>query len=296
MGGGFRTSIRRAAKRIASDGMNNEQRLMSGPRTWLLPSALLVLIAAGPARPAPTPEELAKLVQNPIGNLISVPFQNNTNFDVGPKELTQNILNIQPVVPFSVSPDWNIITRTIVPVISQPPFADGQRRENGLGDIQFNAFLSPAQPHGLIWGVGAVTQLPTHSDDRLGSDRWGLGPTFVVLHLDPKSPWVYGVLVNNIWSVGGGNGAGYSNLLVQPFVNYNLPGGTYLTSSPLITANWKANGGDRWTVPIGGGIGHIFHVGKLPVNAQISAYYNVEKPEGGAEWQLRVQVQLMFPK
>ena len=248
------------------------------------------------ARAAPSAEELAKLAQNPIGNLVSVPFQNNTNFNVGPKNGTQDILNIQPVVPFSASKDWNIITRTILPVISQPSFADGQGRTNGIGDLQFNAFLSPSVPHGLIWGVGAIAQAPTHSNDRLGNDRWGLGPTFVVLHLDPKSPWVYGVLVNNVWSIGSGDDASYNNFLLQPFLNYNLPGGTYLTTSPVVTADWKADSSQRWTVPLGGGIGHIFHLGKLPVNTQLSAYYNVETPDNGADWQLRVQVQLMFPK
>jgi hypothetical protein len=256
----------------------------------------LLAAVALPARAAPSAEELAKLAQNPIGNLISVPFQNNTNFDVGPQEKTQNILNIQPVIPFNASPEWNIITRTILPVISQPAFGDGQSRENGIGDLQFNAFLSPAQPGKLIWGVGAIAQLPTHSDDRLGNNRWGLGPTFVVLHLDHASPWVYGVLVNNVWSVGGGSDPSYNNFLLQPFLNYNLPGGTYLTSSPVVTADWKADSSNRWTVPLGGGVGHIFHIGRLPVNAQASAYYNVERPDGGARWQLRLQVQLMFPK
>jgi hypothetical protein len=243
-----------------------------------------------------SPEELAKLAQNPIGNLVSIPFQNNTNFDVGPKELTQNVLNIQPVIPVELNKDWNIITRTIVPVISQPAFTDDQGRKNGVGDIQFSAFLSPSVPHGFIWGAGLIAQLPTHSNTQLGNDRWGLGPSFVVLHLDSTQPWVYGVLVNNVWSVGGGDSAGYNNLLVQPFVNYNLPGGLYFTSAPVVTANWKAASGEKWTVPLGGGVGKIFHAGKLPVNTQLSAYYNVERPEGAARWQLRFQVQLMFPK
>lgn len=252
---------------------------------------------ASAAAAAPSAEDLVKLAQNPVGNLISVPFQNNTNLNVGPQEKTQNILNIQPVVPIEVNADWNVITRTIVPVISQPAFFPGDDRTNGIGATQFSAFLSPAQPKGgVIWGAGLIAQLPTTSDSALGSYRWGLGPTFVVLHLDPKSPWVYGVLVNNVWSVGGDSGSPYSNFVLQPFLNYNLPGGSYLTTSPVITANWKADSSERWTVPIGGGVGRIFHLGKLPVNAQVGAYYNVERPRYAADWQIRAQVQLMFPK
>ena len=182
-------------------------------------------------------EELAKLAQNPVGNLVSVPFQNNTNFNTGPQNGTQNILNIQPVIPFSLDKDWNIITRTIVPVISQPGFAPGESRVNGLGDIQLSGFLSPAVPKGgLVWGVGAIAQLPTNSDDRLGNDRWGLGPTAVVLHVDRGDPWVYGALVNNVWSVSSSSSdPSYNNFLLQPFVNYNFSGGLYLVSAPIIT-------------------------------------------------------------
>jgi hypothetical protein len=118
----------------------------------------------------------------------------------------------------------------------------------------------------------------------------------VVLRLAKGSPWVYGVLVNNVWALGTGDDPSYNNGLIQPFINYNFKDGTYLTSAPIITVDWNADSGDRWTVPIGGGIGRIFHLGRLPVNAQISAYYNVVTPEYGADWQLRAQVQFMFPK
>jgi hypothetical protein len=240
-------------------------------------------------------EELAKLAQNPVGNLISVPFQNNTNLNFGPEKGTQNILNIQPVIPISVSKDWNIITRTILPVVWLPALAPGDSSTSGLSDLQFTAFLSPANPGKWIWGAGPVVQAPTHTNSKLGSNSWGLGPSFVVLHLEKGSPWVYGVLVNNIWSIDGGSQS-YNNGLIQPFLNYNFPGGTYLTSAPILTVNWEADGGNQWTVPIGGGIGHIFHFGKLPVNTQISAFYNVVRPDDGPNWQIRAQVQLMFPK
>jgi len=262
---------------------------------WL---ALAGMIAgAAPVRAELSAEELAKLAQNPVGNLISVPFQNNTNLNFGPEKKTQNILNIQPVIPVSVNEDWNIITRTIVPVVSQPALYPGDDRTNGLGDTVFTAFLSPAKPGSVIWGAGPVVQLPTNTDAQLGNRNWGMGLSGVVLHLEKGDPWVYGVLVNNIWSLSdSGTGGSYNNATIQPFLNYNLPGGLYLTSSPIITANWKAEDSQRWTVPLGGGVGKIFHIGKLPVNTQLSAYYNVVTPDDGANWQIRAQVQFMFPK
>jgi hypothetical protein len=246
--------------------------------------------------PSDLAEELAKLAQNPVGNLISLPFQNNTNFNVGPLQGTQNILNIQPVIPVSMNSEWNVITRTIVPVISQPAMLPGQDRTNGIGDTTFTAFLSPAVPKGLIWGAGPVLQLPTDTQG-LGNKNWGLGASFVVLKLEKGDPWVYGVLVNNVWSVTSDQrGGGYSNGLVQPFANYNFKEGFYATSAPDITVNWKASSGNEWTVPLGGGVGKIFHFGPLPVNTQLSAYYNVVRPDNAANWQIRLQVQLMFPK
>jgi hypothetical protein len=270
----------------------------------MIKSRYAALVALGallalPAHAALSAEELAKLAQNPVGNLISVPLQNNTNFNTGPLSGTQNILNIQPVIPIEVNKDWNIITRTILPLIWQPEFLPGKGSSFGLGDIQLSAFLSPASPGpgGLIWGAGAIVQMPTNTDDVLGNKNWGLGPTAVVLKLEKGSPWVYGALFNNIWSLSSDKQGGrYNNFLLQPFLNYNFPGGMYLTTSPIVTANWEAASDQRWTVPLGGGIGKIFHLGRLPVNTQFGAYYNVVHPDDGANWQLRLQVQFMFPK
>jgi hypothetical protein len=267
--------------------------------TWLAATlCAAMLVTAAPVRAEMSAEELAKLAQNPVGNLVSVPFQNNTNLNVGPEKGTQNILNIQPVYPIEVNKDWNLITRTIIPLIWQPGFAPGQGTEFGLGDIQLSGFLSPSQPGpgGLIWGAGAIAQMPTDTNE-LGNKNWGLGPTVVALRIQHGDPWVYGVLANNIWSLTSDKrGGAYNNGLIQPFVNYNFPDGLYFTSAPVLTVNWKADSGQQWTVPLGGGIGKIFHFGKLPVNTQLSAYYNVAKPDFGANWQIRAQVQFMFPK
>ena len=269
-------------------------------RRWLAATVLVAaMMAASPAGAAMTAEELAKLAQNPVGNLISVPFQNNTNFNVGPLNGTQNILDIQPVIPIEVNTDWNIITRTIMPIIWMPALAPDIGAKSGFGDIQFSALLSPASPGQWIWGVGPIFQLPTNSSAELGNKNWGLGPEFVFLHLAHGDPWVYGAIINNIWSLSSNKqGGSYNNGLIQPFVNYNVPGGNglYLNSSPILTVSWNAPGGQQWTVPLGGGVGKIFHFGALPVNVRLEGYYNVVHPDNGANWTLQVQVQLMFPK
>jgi hypothetical protein len=240
-------------------------------------------------------EALAKAAQNPVADLISLPLQNNTNFGVGPGDDVQNVLNIQPVMPVELSENWNLITRTIAPVIYQPELVPGYGSEFGLGDINTTLFLSPAKPGKIIWGVGPVFSFPTASDRVLGTDKWSAGPSAVVLTI--RGPWVVGALANNLWSYAGDDDRKDVNqFLLQYFINYNLPKGWYISSAPIITANWKADSGNKWTVPFGGGIGKIFRIGKQPVNAQVQAFYNVEKPVNGPDWTLRLQLQFLFPK
>ena len=239
--------------------------------------------------------DLAKQAQNPVANLISLPLQNNTNFSIGPDDETQNILNIQPVWPVSINDNWNLITRTILPVVSQPNIlTGGEGRINGLGDTTFTGFFSPKDSGRLIWGAGPVFLIPTATDDALGSDKWGAGASVVLLTMPGK--WVVGSLFSNVWSFAGSGDQDVNLFTWQYFINYNLPNKWYLTSAPIITANWEADSDNTWTVPFGGGIGKIFNIGKQPMNGQISAYFNVEKPEFGPDWQLRVQLQFLFPK
>ncbi len=237
--------------------------------------------------------ELAKQTQNPLSSLISLPFQNNMNFDTGPRDKIQNVLNIQPVYPTSLNDKWNLISRTIVPVVSQPDFT-GSGRTNGLGDTTFTGFLSPNNSGGLIWGAGPVFLLPTATDSILGADKWGIGPSAVALKISEK--WVYGSLISHVWSFAGSGDTNINLSTCQYFINYNIANGWYLTSSPVMTANWDAESDSIWTVPVGGGFGKIFRIGKQPFNAQVQAFANVAKPDFGAEWTLRLQLQLLFPK
>jgi hypothetical protein len=248
--------------------------------------------------------ELAKQAQNPIANLISLPFQSNFNFydihtHLGQQDYTRHtmgyVLNVQPVIPVKLSEDWNLITRTIIPVINQPQLVPGMGSHGGMGDIQFTAFLSPSKSGGLTWGVGPALVFPTATDDSLGSGKFSAGPSVVALTM--QGPWVIGVLAQNVWSYCGDHDRNYVNqMLVQPFINFNLPDGWYLTTSPIITADWHADSDERWTVPVGGGVGRLFKIGKLPVNMQLASYYNVVHPTFGPEWTVRFQVQFLFPK
>ncbi len=250
----------------------------------------------GSSAPGASDSDLAKKLQNPIGDLISVPFQNNLNFNVGPHKGTQNILNIQPVIPFHLNDDWNLITRTILPLIWSPSNAPGRSVPFGLGPTTFTAFLSPRVPtNGWLWGAGPITQLPSATDLSLGSSVWGLGPAAVIVKT--AGPIVAGVLVNNVFSLGGTSGiAGsrYSLLTINPFFNYNFNGGWFVGSVPIITANWDAPGA-KWTVPVGLQGGRLVKLGgKLPVNMLLGAYYNPIRPAYGATWQLRAQVAFIF--
>lgn len=242
---------------------------------------------------------LAKAAQNPIADMISLPFQNNLSLNAAKQHRAQNILNIQPVIPFRITKDWNIVTRTILPVISQPVKNPTSHRRSGISDTQLSLFLSPADSGDFVWGVGPIIQMPTDSDRVLGTRRWAIGPTGVALIIE--GPWLGGLLINNLWDfakVGGSKSSSINQFLAQPFINYNFVSsqGTYLVSSPIITANWKVTSRDRWVLPVGMGIGQIFKIGHQPINASLHGYYNVLRPRQTSNWQIRLQIQFLFPK
>jgi len=257
-------------------------------------------------------EDLAKQSQNPLGTIISAPFENNLNFGIGPSDATAYILNMKPVYPVNLG-DWNLINRFILPVIysegQDVPIPPGtvidagyagiielaQGSAFGLGDITYQAFFGPAKPGKWIWGTGPAFVLPTATEDRYASDKWSAGITAVALSMPGK--WVIGALAQNVWSFAGGSDASNVNkLLFQYFINYNLENGWYLSSTPTLTANWEASSGDRWTVPFGGGVGRLVKFGKLPVDFKLVAYWNVEKPSNGPDWNLQFTVKFLFPK
>lgn len=242
--------------------------------------------------------ELQRKTQNPVSDLISLPFQNTTNFDFGPDNKEQNILNIQPVIPFKLNQEWNLISRTILPLIHMPELIPDAGETFGLGDTFQSMFFSPAKSGKLIWGIGPAFQLPTATNNILGQDKWCAGPTGVLLAM--RGPMVFGALANNVWSfasAGNTDKPQVNQMLLQPFFNYNLRKGWYLTSAPIITANWEAEHTEQWVVPVGGGGGKIFKIGKQAMNAQVQVFHYLESPSiGPDDWALRVQFQLLFPK
>jgi hypothetical protein len=239
-------------------------------------------------------EDLAKQSQNPVGDLISVPFENNINFGVGPEDAVENVLNLKPVYPVNIG-KLNLINRFILPIIYQEERVEGEDSRSGLGDFTYQAFLSPAKPGKVIWGAGPAIIFPTNSNDRLGTDKWSAGPAVVVLA--KPGHWLAGFLLQHFWSFVGDDDVPHVDVSsFQYFINYNFEGGWYLTTSPTITANWAADSDDTWNVPVGGGVGRLVRFGKLPVDFKAVAYSNVEKPDGGADWTLQLQVKLLFPK
>lgn len=246
-------------------------------------------------------DDLAAKTQNPVGAMYSLPFK--FTFDYGADNGEASFLNIQPVLPQTVG-EWNLIHRIIAPLIDTPGAVTGTPAipnpiqgdgATGLGDINYSVFLSPAEPGKIIWGVGPSLMMDTATNDQLGSGKWSAGPTAVVL-VQPK-PWSMGLLGRQLWSFSGDSErSSVSQLLVEPFINYNFEGGWYLITDMIITANWEADSGNKWTVPLGGGFGKIFAIGEQKMNTRLEAYYNVEKPDGAPEWSFSWTLQFLFPR
>jgi hypothetical protein len=298
-----------------------------GRAFWAVIGGLTLALIAPPTSQAHPPEQekptagdtadLQKATQNPVASLISVPIQNNTNFGIGPFDRNQNVLNIQPVIPIPMSENWNLIIRWITPVIWQPApgtanlevfgieentpafLAARDVQQNagvfGFGDMTPTFFLSPAKPHKLIWGAGPVFVLPTATSKALGQGKLSMGPSIVAL-VQPGH-WTVGALINNVWSVAGpSDRSAVNQMTLQYFINYNLKKGWYLSSSPVLTANWKAASANVWTVPVGGGVGRIFRLGFQPVNVTLQFYGNAVHPTSGSPWGMRLQIALLYPK
>jgi len=235
-------------------------------------------------------EALSTAAANPLADLMSFPFQNNTNFGIGEFDRTANVLNVQPVIPLA---GGKLITRTIFPFIWVPDVTqESGTLSSGLGDILFTAFYTPSSGS-TMWGVGPVFEFPTGGAIR-GSKKWSLGVSGVLLATPGR--WTIGVLANNVWSVAGDSEFEDVNKgLLQYFLVRQLGNGWYVNSAPIITVDWKADSGNQWTVPFGLGGGKVLPIGKLPVNIQVNAYWNAVKPDGGPDWQLRTQVQFLLP-
>ena len=247
---------------------------------------------------------------NPLSTVISLPFEINTLFNLGPSNSTANILNIKPIFPVNMG-DWNLINRLILPIAyaegqdeiilddfswsSGNPGSFGIGSALGLGDTTYQGFITPSKEGKVAWGLGGSIVIPTHTKERFGSDKWSMGPAVVAFA--PVGNWVLGGILQNIWSVAGdSDAADISVFSAQLAINYKLRNRWYLTSSPLITANWEADKENRWTVPLGGGIGRIIKLDEMALAIDVGAYYNVESPRFANDWYSQILVNFLFPK
>jgi len=257
---------------------------------------------AAEVAPADNAAELAKKLQNPIASLISVPIQNNFDFGAGPNgDGFQYLVRIQPVIPVSLSKDWNLISRTILPVIYQEKIipethngmVDYNASQSGLGDTIQNLFFSPAKPMfgGWIWGAGPVFQLPTATDRLLGQGQWCAGPTAVVLK--QEHGFTLGMLVNQFWSFAGWGDKSVNYTFLQPFLSYTLKTHTTFAVNTESVYNWED---PQWTVPVNLSVKQLVKIGKQPVQFEFGGRYYAEKPDNGPEWGLRFTVTFLFPK
>jgi hypothetical protein len=240
--------------------------------------------------------ELAKKLANPIASLISVPLQYNYDEYGGRNDgAAVSRLDIQPVIPFSLGEEWSVITRTIVPLIDQQDFPLAAMNESGLGDTTSSQFFSPKTPgpFGLIWGVGPVELLPTASDEALGGEKVGLGPTVVALK--QTGPWTMGFLGNHIWSVGGDDDrADINATYLQPFVSYTTKTKTTIGLVTESTYDWK---GEQWSVPVIAGVQQLFKIGPQIMQFSVFGKYWAESPDDGPEgWGFRAQLTFVFPQ
>jgi hypothetical protein len=255
----------------------------------LLLTALLPLPVMG----AESDDELAKAALNPIAALISVPLQNNWDFGIGPADARRYTLNVQPVIPFTLNSELNLITRTIIPYIhAESPVMNGDDK-SGLGDIVQSFFFSPKKPvGGWIVGAGPVFLYPSASDDALGSKKWGAGPTAVLLKQD--SGFTYGLLFNHLWSFAGDDErANVSATFLQPFFSYTTKKFTTFGLNTESTYDWQNS---QWTVPINATVTQMLKIGGQPLTLQLGYRYYAEKPQDGPDWGLRFTVTFLFPK
>lgn len=234
--------------------------------------------------------ELAKQDQNPITRFYVMRFEDNVQLGFGPNDEPINFFRIQPLIPIELGKDWTLLTRVIIPITHVP----WPESTDGLSDISLIALLTPSRSGHFLWGIGPALLLPTATADLLGTGKWSAGPAVAAIYTN--GPWVVGAVAQNFWSFAGDDDRSDVNAMtLRPVLNYNLPHGWYLTSSPSIAANWEADADERWLVPVGGGVGKVYSIGRHRMSTTIESYYHAVSPTIGPEWQLRVQHSFLYP-
>lgn len=265
---------------------------MAMPSAWAQPAET----KSADSTPKRGDAELAQELSNPLADLMTIPIQMNYDRDIGPLDDGWKLqTNIQPVIPVALNKDWNLISRTIMPVIYQDDIFPGAGSQFGLGDINLSLFFSPKKPTsgGLIWGIGPVLLFPTATDSLLGARKWGAGPTAVALTM--RGPWTLGILANHVWSyTGDSDRQDISNTFLQPFAAYTWPSAWTVSVQSESTYNWKT---DKWSVPVNVAVSKLVRLGKLPVSLQAGVGYWLESPDSGPEgFRFRLQANFVLPK
>lgn len=236
---------------------------------------------------------LNKQTQNPVAALTSVPFQNNWTFNVGPEKQTQYIMNLQPVIPKQINANWNLITRMVMPLTSQPRMSATVPGDFGISNTGLTFFFSPINNSDFIWGVGPIITLPATNRD-LGSSRWGMGPSVVALV--QKNLWTVGILANQTWTIGGTRAPnGINNLFVQPFISRSFWTSWNFAFTSETNVNWNASGKQMWSVPLDLVVVKLFTVGKQIMTLGAGPRYFPLYPGSGSKWGARVVISFLFP-
>jgi len=240
---------------------------------------------------------LSKQLNNPISSLISVPFQLNYNENIGLEDDGTNwTLLVEPVIPFSLNQNWNLISRTILPLQWIDDIPSGSGADFGLGDVTQSLFFSPKKPTsgGWIWGAGPVAVLPlsrTSDSPVFGKGEWGGGVTGVALR-QTDSGWTIGALANHVWNLGGDTAI--SNTYLQPFIAHTTPTAWTFALNSESTYDWKAG---EWSMPFNFMVSKLVHFGKQPVSFQGGIRYWADSPDAGPEgWGARFAVTFLFPR
>jgi hypothetical protein len=260
---------------------------------------VICLMASGFVRAQDKPsdeesEALAKKLSNPISDLVSVPFQFNWEQKVGPSELSRFILNVQPVIPFALNSDWNLIVRVIMPFVGQPPLVAGGQPDFGVGDMTTSFFFSPTTKNGFTIGAGPAFVTPSSYQPTISSGKYSVGPTIVALQ--QSGPWTYGALWNQVWSFAGDRTRRSVNqMFLQPFLAYQATKTITLTVQSEMTADWNAPT-DTWTVPINFLIGKLSSFGVFPASYQLGAGVFPVHPAIGPSWKIRAAIVILLPR
>ena len=273
----------------------NRPRLKVPFLAWL-PAILIIAVVAVPshAQQAPTPsltnQQLAISVHNPFEDFVKVPIQSTTGFQLGRSGKAGDAVNIEPLFPFSLNDDWDLMARPSLTVAYSPT----PHEQSGLEDLQTSFFLTPHKESTWIWGAGPIFQFPTASSSELGTGRWSAGPTAALVYT--KGPWFGGILTYHLMSFAGTHARGsVAQTYIEPQISYNLESGWYADIDPQMTYDWTANTANAWLIPMGADVGRAFNIGTQNISLQVGAYDLVKRPDGAPRCIMRVSVTFLFP-